>query len=189
MEVKEILKETGAFLEGHFLLSSGRHSKEYVQCGKLLRYPDKAEIVLKTVCDKIKDLGLTKICGPAMGGVIVSYEVARQLGLESIFTERIDGEMELRRGFSVGKGDKIIIAEDVVTTGKSTMETVKVLEEFGAEVVGVVCIVDRTPKDLNFSLPIYSTIKLDITSYEEGECPMCKDKKIDLVKPGSRVKF
>lgn len=184
--VKTILKETEAFLEGHFLLSSGRHSNEYVQCAKLLRFPDKAAIVLKDVVDQIKSLGVTKVCGPAMGGVIVSYELARQLGVESIFTERKDGQMELRRGFSVGKGDKIIISEDVVTTGKSTLETVKVLEEMGAEVIGVASIVNRTSKDLDFPLPIYSAIRLNIVSFEEKECPLCKEGKVELVKPGSR---
>lgn len=184
--VREILLETEAFLEGHFLLSSGRHSCQYVQCAKLLRFPDKAAEVLKDVADQIKDLGITKICGPAMGGVIVSYELGRQLGIESIFTERKDGNMELRRGFEVGKSDRIIISEDVVTTGKSTLETVKVLEDMGAEVVGVCSIVNRMSPDLDFPLPVYSAIKLDIVSYDKDECPMCREGKIELVKPGSR---
>lgn len=184
--VKEILKETEAFLEGHFLLSSGRHSNQYVQCAKLLRFPDKAAEVLKDVAEQVKDLGITKICGPAMGGVIVSYELGRQLGIESIFTERKDGNMELRRGFSVGKGDKVLISEDVITTGKSTLETVKVLEDMGAEVVGVCSIVNRTSDDLDFPLPIYSAIRLNIVSYDSEECPLCKEGKIELVKPGSR---
>lgn len=184
--VREILLETEAFLEGHFLLSSGRHSNQYVQCAKLLRFPDKAAEVLEDVADQIRDLGLTKICGPAMGGVIVSYELGRQLGIESIFTERKDGQMELRRGFEVGKGDRIIISEDVVTTGKSTLETVRVLEEMGAEVVGVCSIVNRMGSDVDFPLPVYSAIKLDIVSYSADECPMCREGKIELVKPGSR---
>ncbi len=181
-----IMKECGAFLEGHFLLSSGRHSGGYCQCAKLLRFPDRAETVLKTVADQVQSLPVTKVCGPAMGGVIVSYELARQLGVESIFTERKDGEMQLRRGFSVGPGDKILIAEDVVTTGKSTMETVKVLEGMGAEVVGVACIADRRAENCTFSLPVYAALKLDVRTYVPSECPLCKDGKIALEKPGSR---
>ena len=125
-ETLAILKECEAFLEGHFLLSSGKHSGGYCQCAKLLRFPHQAAAVLQAVAQQVKDLPITKVCGPAMGGVIVSYELARQLGKESIFTERKDGEMQLRRGFSVGPGDNILITEDVVTTGKSTLETVKV---------------------------------------------------------------
>ena len=182
-----IMKETDAFLEGHFLLTSGRHSGGYCQCAKLLRFPDKAAKVLATVVDQIKDLGITKVCGPAMGGVIVSYEIARQLGTESIFTERKDGEMQLRRGFTVGAGDKILITEDVVTTGKSTMETVKVLEDMGAQVIGVACIVDRRSGDnCVLPFPVYSAVRLDIPNYLPEECPLCKEGKIELVKPGSR---
>ena len=113
-----IMKQCEAFLEGHFLLSSGRHSGGYCQCAKLLRFPELSAEVLSTVTEQVKNLPITKVCGPAMGGIIVSYELARQLGVESIFTERKDGEMQLRRGFTVGKGDKILIAEDVITTGK-----------------------------------------------------------------------
>lgn len=147
----QTLRETGAFLEGHFLLSSGRHSGGYCQCAQLLRFPDKAAQVLSRVAEQVKDLGLTKLCGPAMGGIIVSYELGRQLGLESIFTERKDDEMQLRRGFTVQPGDRVLITEDVVTTGKSTMETVRVLEAMGAEVVGVACIADRRAADCDFA--------------------------------------
>lgn len=181
-----IMKECGAFLEGHFLLSSGRHSGGYCQCAKLLRFPDQAESVLRTVVDQVKSLPVTKVCGPAMGGVIVSYELARQLGAESIFTERKDGEMQLRRGFSVGPGDHVLIAEDVVTTGKSTMETVAVLESMGADVIGVACIADRRAADCTFPLSVYAALKLDIQTYEANECPLCREGGIALEKPGSR---
>ena len=181
-----IMKSCEAFLEGHFLLSSGRHSGGYCQCAKLLRFPALSEEVLSTVTEQVKNLPITKVCGPAMGGVIVSYELARQLGVESIFTERKDGEMQLRRGFTVGKGDKILIAEDVITTGKSTMETVKALEDMGAEVIGAACIADRRAADCDFSLPVYAALKLTIDSYEPDECPICKEGKLKLEKPGSR---
>lgn len=181
-----ILKETDAFLEGHFMLSSGRHSGGYCQCAKLLRFPDKAAQVLSRVTEQVKALGITKVCGPAIGGVIVSYELGRQLGLESIFTERKDDIMQLRRGFEVGKGDKILITEDVVTTGRSTMETVAVLEALGAEVIGVACIADRRSADCVLTLPVFSAVKLDIPNFTADECPLCKEGKLPLVKPGSR---
>ena len=181
-----IMKQCEAFLEGHFLLSSGRHSGGYCQCAKLLRFPDLSAEVLATVVEQVKNLPITKVCGAAMGGVIVSYELARQLGAESIFTERKDGEMQLRRGFAVGKGDKILIAEDVITTGKSTMETVKALEDMGAEIIGAACIADRRAADCDFSLPVYTALKLNIESYEPDDCPICKAGKLKLEKPGSR---
>ncbi len=181
-----IMKSCEAFLEGHFLLSSGRHSGGYCQCAKLLRFPALAAEVLKTVAEQVKHLPITKVCGPAMGGVIVSYELARQLGAESIFTERKDGEMQLRRGFCVQAGDRVLIAEDVITTGKSTMETVRALEALGAEVVGAACIADRRADDCDFSLPVYAALRLAIDSYEPDECPVCKAGILPLEKPGSR---
>jgi len=181
-----IMKKCEAFLEGHFLLSSGRHSGGYCQCAKLLRFPALAQEVLESVTQQVQNLPITKVCGPAMGGIVVSYELARQLGVESIFTERVDGQMRLRRGFTVGKGDKILIAEDVITTGKSTMETVKALEEMGAQVIGAVCVADRRADNCEFPLPVYAALKLSIDSYEPDDCPICKEGKLKLEKPGSR---
>ncbi|MGD9473464.1 MAG: orotate phosphoribosyltransferase [Eubacteriaceae bacterium] len=185
-DILEILKETDAFLEGHFLLSSGKHSDQYVQCAKVLRFPDQAEKVLKPVVEQLKSLKIDKVVGPAMGGVIVSYEIGRQLGKESIFTERKDGVMELRRGFEIKAGERVIITEDVVTTGKSTIETKKVLESLGAEVLGVACIADRRAQCVEIDMPIYSAIKLEITAWDPSDCPVCKENKLPLVKPGSR---
>ncbi|MDO5708354.1 MAG: orotate phosphoribosyltransferase, partial [Andreesenia angusta] len=139
-KIIEIMREAGALLEGHFLLSSGRHSNKYCQCAKLLQYPDKAAEVLSAVVEKLKDLDIDLVVGPAMGGIVAAYEVGRQLNKPAIFTEREDGLMTLRRGFEIDKGQKIIIMEDVVTTGKSTKETKKVLEAYGGEVLGVACI-------------------------------------------------
>ena len=182
----EILKESEAFLQGHFLLSSGKHSSGYVQCAKVLRYPDKAGIVLSEVVEKMKDIEVDLVVGPAMGGVIVAYELGRQMNKEAIFTEREDNIMKLRRGFEIEKGTKLIIAEDVITTGKSTKEVIKIVEEMGAIVVGVACLVDRTAKDVDMGVPVYSAVKLDIGTYDADQCPMCKDGKEELVKPGSR---
>ena len=184
VDVVEILKKSDSLLEGHFLLSSGKHSNRYVQCAKVLRYPEYAEQVLSTVVEQIKDLDIDLVVGPAMGGVIVSYELGRQLDKEAVFTERKDGVMQLRRGFEVKPGAKIIIAEDVVTTGKSTIETKKCLEELGGKVIGVACIANRTSQDIG--MPIYSAIKLDIQVHDADECPLCKEGKKELVKPGSR---
>ncbi|MDR0840746.1 MAG: orotate phosphoribosyltransferase [Christensenellaceae bacterium] len=185
-ETLQVLKEVEAVLEGHFLLSSGKHSGTYCQCAKLMRFPDKAAQVLKSVVQQVEGLSITKVCGPAMGGINVSYEIARQLGKESIFTERKGGEMALRRGFSVGSGDRILITEDVVTTGKSTLETVRALEAYGARVIGVACIVDRHTPDCLLSIPVYSAVTLQIDAYDSEDCPICREGRIPLDKPGSR---
>jgi orotate phosphoribosyltransferase len=184
VNVYEILKDVDALLEGHFLLSSGRHSNKYCQCAKLLQYPDKAEKVVSVIKDKLKDVEFDLVVGPAMGGIVVAYEVGRQLGKPAIFTERVDGKMALRRGFEIQKGQKIIISEDVVTTGKSSLETVEVIEALGGEVVGICCLVDR--KSSIIDLPIYSAIAIDVESYEKDNCPLCKEG-IEYVKPGSRA--
>ncbi|MBK1813661.1 orotate phosphoribosyltransferase [Clostridium sp. YIM B02505] len=182
--VLEILKEVEALLEGHFLLSSGKHSNRYCQCAKLLQHPDKAEKVLSVVADKLSNIDFDLVVGPAMGGVIVAYELGRQMKKPAIFTERENGEMTLRRGFSIKPGQKVVITEDVVTTGKSFKEAAKVIESLGGEVVAVVCIVDRTTSKVT-DYPMYSAIKLEIESYEKDECPMCKEN-IPYIKPGSR---
>lgn len=179
----EILKETGALLEGHFLLTSGKHSKEYVQCAKILRYPDKAAEVLQSVAEKLKALDLDLLVGPAMGGIIVAYELGRQLGIEAIFTERVDGQMELRRGFEIKQGDRIAICEDVVTTAKSSMEVKKLLESMGGEVIALASIIDRTAG--NVDIDVISAIKLEIETFDKEDCPMCK-AGMEYVKPGSR---
>ncbi|EJO5348425.1 orotate phosphoribosyltransferase [Clostridium botulinum] len=185
INVIDILKESNALLEGHFLLSSGRHSNRYCQCAKLLQYPQKAEKVISVIAEKLKEVDFNIIVGPAMGGVIVSYELARQTSRPGIFAERKEGIMCIRRGFEVKKGDKVIISEDVITTGKSSLEVAKVIEEMGGEVVGIACIVDRRAKDIKTNYPVYSACKLEIETYENGNCELCK-KNIPFVKPGSR---
>lgn len=181
--VLETLKEVGALLEGHFLLSSGKHSNRYCQCAKLLQYPDKAEKVLGVVVEKLKDVEFDIVVGPAMGGIIVAYEIGRQTGKPAIFTEREDGVMTLRRGFEIKKGQRVLITEDVVTTGKSSRETAEVIESLGGIVVGIACIVDRSSKEVGY--PVYGCIELEIDSYDKEECPLCK-KGLPYVKPGSR---
>ena len=181
--VIDILKESGALLEGHFLLSSGRHSNKYIQCAKLLQYPDKAEKVLKVVSDKLSNIEFDIVVGPAMGGIIVAYEIARQMGKTAIFTERDNGIMTLRRGFEINKGDRVIITEDVITTGKSSLETSDVIEKMGGIVKGIACIANRGEAHMKYN--IYSAIDLKVESWDKDECPLCL-KNIPYIKPGSR---
>ena len=184
MMVIDILKEANVLLDGHFLLSSGRHSGEYCQCAKLFEQPEKAKVVVAEVAKKLHDVDYDLIVGPAMGGVIAAYELAVQTGKRNIFMERVDGKMTMKRGFEIEPGTKAIIMEDVITTGKSSLEVVKVIEEYGGEVVAFACIVDRLA-DQSFELPVYSAIKLTIPSFLPEECPQCQ-KGIPYVKPGSR---
>lgn len=179
----DLLKETGALLEGHFLLSSGKHSNKYVQCAKLLQYSDKAQKAINIIVKKLEGVDFDIVVGPAMGGVIVSYELGRQTRKPAIFTERVDGKMTLRRGFHIEKGQKVLIAEDVVTTGKSSYETIEEIEKQGGNVIGIACIVDRTTERLG--IPIYGGIKIEIDTYDERNCPLCKSG-IQYEKLGSR---
>jgi orotate phosphoribosyltransferase len=191
--VLNLLRESGAMLEGHFLLSSGRHSDRYFQCAKLLRYPDKAAAALAGVSERIQaDIGggklaLDAVVGPAMGGVIVAYELGRLLGLPAFFTERDDtGAMSLRRGFEVQPGQRILIAEDVVTTGKSSGECAKVLESLGAEIAALACLVDRRGDGGEpLPWPLYEAARVKAADWEISACELCK-KGVPAVKPGSR---
>jgi len=182
--VIEHLKQSEALLEGHFLLSSGRHSNRYCQCAKLLQYPDRAAAVLSVVVEKLKDTPIDIVVGPAMGGIIVAYELGRQLRIPAIFTEREEGKMTLRRGFEVHPGQRVLITEDVVTTGKSSLETIEALKEYGVEIVGIACISNRSTNNIGY--PIFESIKLDIESWEPENCPLCK-QGIPYIKPGSRA--
>ncbi|GHU56111.1 orotate phosphoribosyltransferase [Spirochaetia bacterium] len=191
-EVINLLKESGAMLEGHFLLSSGRHGDRYFQCAKLLQYPDRAAAALRGVADRLRadiqagKLAIDAIVGPAMGGIIAAYELGRQLGLPAFFTERDDtGAMTLRRGFEVTPGQRILIAEDVVTTAKSSGESAKVLESLGAKVAALACIVDRRAEGVSAPWPLYPAVKVDVANWDPTNCELCK-KGIPAVKPGSR---
>lgn len=192
----ELLRESEAMLEGHFLLSSGRHSDKYFQCAKLLQYPDRASEALAALADRIKaDMEKLKpdaVAGPAMGGIIAAWELGRQLGLRSFFTERNeDGEMALRRGFEVKNGERIIIVEDVITTGKSFGECAAVLEKLGAKIAALACVVDRraadpvTQKPPETPWPLYAACRVTAQNWEKESCDLCK-QGIPAVKPGSR---
>lgn len=182
----EILKSCDAFLEGHFLLSSGRHSGAYCQMAFLQQYPTKCAQVMETVAEKLRGMEVDVIVGPAMGGIVYAYELARQTGKRAIFTERVDNVMCLKR-FAIQPGEKCIIAEDVVTTGVSSLETKRVIEEAGGECLGIVCVVDRTKEDAPSPIPILaSALKLDLPNYPADGCPLCREGKLPLVHLGSR---
>jgi orotate phosphoribosyltransferase len=186
--IKEIFLKTDAFLEGHFLLSSGLHSPYYLQCAKVLQYPEYAEELCKELARRINELGVEYdfVIAPALGGVIVSYETSRHLKVRGIFAERVDGKLTLRRGFEIKEGERAVVVEDVVTTGKSTRETIEVVKQHGGEVVAVGSLVDRSGGKVNFGVPFVTLWRLEVPVYEPDSCPLCKEGKIPLVKPGSR---
>ncbi len=183
--VLEILKEAGVLLEGHFLLTSGRHSNKYLQCAKIFQDTKYSEELCKDLAEKFKNDGVELVIGPAIGAIQMSYEVSRWLGVKNIFAERENGEMTLRRNFKIEKGQKVLVVEDVVTTGGSVKEVLKIVEEHGGEVVGVGVVVDRTGGKIDFGTRIESVISMEVQSYEADNCPLCK-QGLPLVKPGSR---
>lgn len=183
----DLLKKSDALLEGHFLLSSGKHSDRYIQCAKLIENPAYCEEVAEIIAENLKEAGIeVDLCvGPAMGGVIISYEVARVLGVHAIFTERVDNQMTLRRGFEIKEGSKVIIVEDVITTGKSSFETVDVIRGYGAEVVALTSIVNRSGKDEINGVPVISATKINVSTWDPDDLPD-NLRYIPAIKPGSR---
>ncbi len=182
----EILEETEVLLRGHFLLTSGKHSGEYMQCAKLLQYPKYAEEIMGDLAKRFKDQEIDMVIGPAVGGIIVAYEMARQLGVKNVFAERENGKMTLRRSFTIPKGAKILVAEDVVTTGGSVREVMEVVKEQGAEVVGVAVVVDRSNGTETFGVPFEAALSVEVKAYDPKDCPMCREGKTEAYKPGSR---
>ena len=186
-ESLKILKETNALLEGHFILSSGLHSNQYIQCAKLLSHPKKAEIICASLCEQIKKefKNINIILSPAIGGIVVGYEIGRQLGVETFFAERFKGDLVLRRGFEIPKNSNVLIIEDVITTGKSALECSKLVKEAKSNLLGYSCIIDRSNKNLLIKEKIISQIKLRIDTFEKTNLPE-NLKKIKAIKPGSR---
>jgi len=184
-QVEKILTQTGALLNGHFRLTSGRHGAQYMQCAKVLQYPEHTAYIAQVMAESFKGEKVDIVLAPAIGGIVLGYELARALGAKSLFAEREDGKMTLRRGFEIPKGAKVIIAEDVVTTGGSTREVMAIAEEHGAEIVGVCIMVDRTGGQLDFGVKLVSAYSKAIVSYEPEDCPLCKEG-VPIVKPGSR---
>ncbi len=181
----QIFRDTKALLEGHFLLSSGLHSNIYFQCAKVLQYPKYATMFCQEIADHFSNFEIDVVISPALGGVLVGQEVARLMNKRSIFTERVDNVMILRRGFEISKGERVLICEDVVTTAKSSREVANIVNQFEGKIVGIGCIIDRSRNNLNLGVPFFGTIKLFPETYESNNCPLCKSN-IPIEKPGSR---
>jgi len=186
-ESLKILKETNALLEGHFILSSGLHSNQYVQCAKLLSYPKQAEIICAALTEKIKS-NFNKIdivLSPALGGIVVGYEIGKQLNTQTIFAERSNNKLVLRRGFAIPQDSNVLIVEDVITTGKSAIECSEIVKINKANLIGFACVIDRSDNNVLIKEKIVSQIKIKIAIFKENELPD-KLKKISAIKPGSR---
>ncbi|MCH7517335.1 MAG: orotate phosphoribosyltransferase [Bacteroidetes bacterium] len=184
-EILEIFEKTGALFNGHFLLASGRHSDVYFQCAKVLQYSDYIKELCSIIADEYCDKKINTVIAPAIGGLVVGQEVARQLHKRFIFAEREDNKLTLRRGFSINEGEKVLVCEDVVTTGGSVFEIMDIVKDNNAEVAGVGFIVDRSNGKVDFGCTKLSAVKLDVKSYLQEECPLC-EQGIELIKPGSR---
>ncbi|MBA4494215.1 orotate phosphoribosyltransferase [Paenactinomyces guangxiensis] len=182
----EAIRRTGVLKEGHFLLTSGRHSAQYMQCAQLLQYPGDAEAAGQALAALFRDEQVDVVVGPALGGVIIAHEVARALGVRCLFAERKEGKMELRRGFAVQPGERVLVIEDVVTTGGSVQEVVNLLEAKGAKIAGIGSIVDRSGGKTPFQYPYRALTAIEIQSYTSEDCPLCKEG-LPAVKPGSRA--
>jgi len=186
-DILEEFREAGALLEGHFLLSSGLHSPRYLQCALVLQDPNRAERLCRRLAERLQSRAVDVVVGPALGAVVVAYELARALGARGIFAERQDGRMTLRRGFAIEPGEKVLLVEDVMTTGGSLREVLEVVRHAGAEVAGVAALVDRTSgRDPALGTPLVSAVRLDVPAYPPDECPLCREG-VPLVKPGSRT--
>ena len=184
--LNSMFHKTGAILTGHFLLSSGLHSGGYLQCALLLSYPKYAAVLCKKLAQKFKKNKIEIVIGPAYGGIIVAYELARALNTQAIFAERKDGIMQLRRGFLIKKGQRVLIAEDVITTGKSVKEVIKTIRPYKPEILGIAALIDRSGKQNIFGkIRLTSAKKIHIKTYTPEKCPLCK-AGIPIIKPGSR---
>ena len=186
-ESLKILKETSALLDGHFILSSGLHSPQYVQCAQLLSKPKQASIICLSLAEKIKSSfpNIDLILSPAMGGIIIGYEIGKLLGVETIFSERVNGEFSLRRDFAINEGSNVLIVEDVITTGKSSLECSKLVTKAKANIIGYSCLIDRSNNQSSIKGKIVSQVEIAIPTYEEKNLP--KDLlSIKPIKPGSR---
>jgi orotate phosphoribosyltransferase len=184
--VLDLFRKAGALLEGHFRLSSGLHSDRYLQSALVLQYPEFAETLGQALAERTRHLQATVVLSPALGGIVIGQEVGRALGVRAIFAERADGTLTLRRGFRLEGSDRVLLVEDVITTGGSTRETAAVAESFGALVTGVAALIDRGSDPARLSLPLQSLVRLEVPSYAPEACPMCA-QGLAFVKPGSRA--
>ena len=184
-KVLRIFKKCGAILEGHFLLSSGLHSSLYLEKFQVLQYPKYTSILCKELAEKFEKDNIEVVVGPVTGGIILAHEVARHLKTRAIFTERESGIMKLRRSFTIRKGERVLIVEDILTTGKSVKEVIEAIKEHSGEIVGVGILIDRSDGSANFNVKTHALAKISIETYEPRTCPLCKNG-IPFVKPGSK---
>jgi orotate phosphoribosyltransferase len=180
-----LFRRSGALLEGHFRLSSGLHSSGYLQCALVLQHPRDAETLGRAIAERTRALDPTVVLSPALGGVVIGHEVGRALGVRAMFAERQDATLMLRRGFTIGANDRVLVIEDVLTTGKSTRETIQVASASGGQVVGAASIVDRSAGASRFDVPFHALLEITLPTYEPNACPLCR-QGLPVVKPGSR---
>lgn len=184
-EIIDIFTKTGAMLSGHFRLTSGKHSNRYFQCAQVLQQPKYTELLCRELAERFANQGVQTVIGPAMGGILVSYEVGRALGVRSIFTERENGKMALRRSFTIEPGEKVLVVEDVITTGGSVAEVIEVVRGFGGEVVGVGVLVNRSNGKADLGVRTEALLTVTVETFEPNNCPLCAEGT-PAVKPGSR---
>jgi orotate phosphoribosyltransferase len=180
-----LFRRSGALLDGHFRLSSGLHSGGYLQCALVLQHPREAAALGAALGERLRGLGATVVLSPALGGIVIGHEVARALGVRAIFAERQDSRLTLRRGFSLDPGEKVIVVEDVLTTGGSTRETIEVATEARAEVVAACAIVDRSAGSHGLGMPFHALLSIRLPTYQPESCPLCREN-VPITKPGSR---
>ena len=185
-DVLDAFRRSGALLEGHFRLTSGLHSERYMQSALVLQYPEVASALGAALAERTRHLQPTVVLSPALGGIVIGQEVARALGVRAIFAERQEGSLTLRRGFTLGGADRVLVVEDVLTTGGSTRETAAVAERCGAKVVGAAAIVDRGRDPSRLNLPFQSLVQMDVPTFDPEVCPLCRTG-VPVVKPGSRT--
>jgi orotate phosphoribosyltransferase len=181
----DLFRKSGALLEGHFRLTSGLHSPGYLQCALVLQHPAHAEMLGRSIADRVRDLRATVVLSPALGGVVIGHEVGRALGVRAIFAERQDGALALRRGFMLAESDRVLVVEDVFTTGGSTRETMQVARAAGGQVVGAASIVDRSGGSVSFDVPYHSLLEMALPADEPDKCLLCA-QGLPVTKPGSR---
>jgi len=186
MNVIDAFRRTGALLEGHFQLSSGLHSPGYMQCALVLQHPAEAEACGRAIADAVRGFGVTTVLAPALGGIVIGHEVGRALGVRAIFAERQNGTLTLRRGFTLAAGERVLVVEDVVTTGGSTRETIEVARAEGAVVVGAAAIIDRSGGNPGLDVPFHALAPVALPTYAPESCPLCAAGS-KAVKPGSRT--
>ena len=184
-ELLDLYRRSGALFEGHFRLTSGLHSPGYLQCALVLQYPQHAETLARAIAERAREWRPTVVLSPALGGVVIGQEVGRALGVRAIFAERQDGVLTLRRGFMLSPGDRVLVVEDVLTTGGSTRETMQVARAAGGQVVGAASIVNRSGTAPEFDVPFVALLEVSLPTYEPETCPLCA-QSVPVVKPGSR---